>query len=145
MKNRRNFFPKRHVLAHPSPILIRMPTHTGFFTRGLGQTIAVIKLMASPEGTTIEQLAGQLSLTRRSVFRLIRNIEYKLHIPIVVKRDVFGGHATYYLPASFIEKLSNITITNMPLSFDQALLFLVMARDESLYDLGEKLKPFYDP
>lgn len=121
-----------------------MPTHTGFFTRGLGQAIDAIRLMASPEGTTIEQLTRRLSLTRRSVFRLIRNIERGLHIPIVVKRDAFGGYATYSLPASFIEKLSNITITNMPLNFDQALLFLAIMRDESLYDLGEKLKPFYD-
>jgi hypothetical protein len=121
-----------------------MPTRTGFFTRGLDQTITAIRLMASPEGTTIEQLTRQLSLTRRSVFRVIRNIEHGLHIPVVVKRDVFGGHATYSLPASFIEKLSNITITNMPLSFEQALLFLVIMRDESLYDLGEKLKPFYN-
>lgn len=78
--------------------------------------------MASPRGTTIEELISHLSLTRRSIFRLLRTIEHELHIPVIVKRKVFGGHASYHLSASFINNFSNITLPETLLTFDQALL-----------------------
>jgi len=40
-----------------------MPKHTGFFTKSLAQIITAIELMASPEGTTIVELAKSLSIT----------------------------------------------------------------------------------
>jgi hypothetical protein len=78
--------------------------------------------MASPEGTTVSELMQRLSLTRRSVSRLLRRIETDLHIPVTMKREAFGGHATYYLPQSFIDRLSSVKIPSMKLTFEEALL-----------------------
>jgi len=89
-----------------------------FFTKNFSQIVSVIKYLASPEGTTVKELSGSLSLTRRSVFRLLRSIEADLHIPVIAKRKVFGGMARYYLPESFIKSLSHVNLPQMDLSFD---------------------------
>jgi hypothetical protein len=121
---------KRHVLTPPAGILVNMPKHTGFFTKALAQTLAVIERMAAPEGTTIEDLTRRLSLTRRSVFRLIRTIEHDFNVPVIVERKVFGGPAAYRLPSSFIEKFSHFTAPPLTLTFNQALLFYLLLNDE---------------
>jgi hypothetical protein len=111
-----------------------MSAHAGFFTKTLTQSLNAIKLMASPEGTTIEELIRGLSLTRRSVFRLLRTIEHDLHIPFIVKREVFGGHASYHLPSSFINRFSNIILPELALTFDQALLVYLLACPDTILE-----------
>jgi hypothetical protein len=106
-----------------------MPTRTGLFTKSLVQIITVIELMASPEGTTIKELAKFLSLTHRSVFRLIRAIEHDLNIPVIVDRKLYGGVATYHLPPEFVEKFSSKTAPSLILSFRQAVLLYLLLED----------------
>lgn len=103
-----------------------MADDTRFFTNSLIHAIEAIDLMASPQGTTIEELSRRLQVNRRSVFRLIKTMEQDLSIPIIVNRDVFGGCATYHLPVSFIEKVSNITLP--PLTFNQAAVVYMVLR-----------------
>jgi predicted DNA-binding transcriptional regulator YafY len=107
-----------------------MPAHAGLFTKSLVEIISVIELMASPEGTTINELASSLSLTRRSVFRLIRTIEHDLNIPVIVDRKLYGGVATYRLPPEFVEKFSNKTAPSLILSFRQAVLLHLLLKDD---------------
>jgi len=107
-----------------------MPTNSGFFTKGLIQTLTAIECMASPKGTTIKELSEHLSLTRRSVFRLIRTIEHDLNIPVIADRKTFGGHATYRIPPDLVEKLSKITTPPLILSFRQAILLYLLQKDE---------------
>jgi hypothetical protein len=111
-----------------------MPKHTGFFTKGLLHTITVIECMASPEGATIEQLTKRLSITRRSVFRLIRTIERDFNIPVIMNRKVFGGPAAYRLPSSFVERFSHMTAPPIALSFNQAVLFYVILKDTVFFN-----------
>ena len=109
---------------------IAMPTNSGFFTKGLIQTLTAIEHMASPEGTTINDLSKRLSITRRPVFRLIRTVEHDLNIPVIVDRKTFGGHATYRIPQELVEKFSQITTPPLILSFRQAILFYLLCNDE---------------
>jgi hypothetical protein len=107
-----------------------MPKHTGFFTKSLANIINAIELMASPEGTTVAELAKLLSLTRRSVFRLLSTIEHDLNIPIIVDRKAFGGVATYRLVPGLAERMSHIAIPSVTLSFRQTILFYLILKDE---------------
>jgi hypothetical protein len=99
-----------------------MPLNTSFYTKSLPQTLAVIRLMASPEGATVNELAQHLSLNRRSVFRLLHAIEHKFHIPVTMKRKTFGCPFTYHLPQSFIDRLSAVKIPSVTLTFEEAML-----------------------
>jgi hypothetical protein len=87
--------------------------------------------MADPKGTTIEDLRRHLGITRRSVFRTLNTIEKVLNISIVVKRKVFGGTASYYLPPSFINKLSTINFPPLSLNFNQALVAYLILKDST--------------
>jgi hypothetical protein len=107
-----------------------MPAHTRLFTKSLVQITAVIELMASPEGTTIKELAKSLSLTRRSVFRLIRAIEHDLNIPVIAGRKLYGGVATYRLPTEFVEKIPHINTPSLIPSFRQAVLLYLLLKDD---------------
>jgi hypothetical protein len=107
-----------------------MAKHTGFFTKVLNNIITAFELMASPEGTTIVELAKSLSMTRRSVFRLLRTIERDLNIPIISDRKAFGGVASYRLVPGLVERLSHAAIPSVTLSFRQTILFYLILKDE---------------
>jgi len=107
-----------------------MSKHTGFFTKALSNIITAIELLASPEGTTIVELVKSLSLTRRSVFRMLRTIEHDLNIPIITDRKAFGGVATYRLMPGLVERLSHIVTPSVILSFRQTILFYLILKDE---------------
>ena len=93
--------------------------------------LTVIECMASPNGTTIDELVKSLSIKRRSVFRLIRILERELHIQFDVSKKSFGGTVAYRLPPSFLETLSDINTRPQALSFRQSVLFYLLF-DESL-------------
>jgi hypothetical protein len=119
----------------PSFVIIRlypnaMPTNSGFFTKSLVQTLTAIECMASPEGTTINELSKRLSINRRSIFRLIRTIGHDLNIPIIADRKAFGGHATYRIPSELVEQFSKIATPPLILSFRQAILLYLLQKDE---------------
>ena len=111
--------------------------------------------MAQPDGTSIEELCRKLRLTRRSIFRLLNTIEHKLNIPVEVRREGFGGAASYKLASSFIHGLSHISLPAVQVSFNQALLVYLllnegvfskaasMANDSDT--LQEKLKSAFKP
>jgi hypothetical protein len=117
-----------------------MPAHTSFFTKGFIKILTAIEHMASPEGTTILELTKRLSLTRRSVFRLIRTIEHELNIPVIIDRKVFGGTATYRLPQEIVKKFSSITTPPLILSFRQAILFYLLNNEifQDKHEMQEK-------
>jgi hypothetical protein len=89
--------------------------------------------MAQPEGTTIEALCRRLNLNRRSVFRLLKNVEHTLKIPVIARREAFGGAASYRLSPDFMEKLSGITLPELSLTFNQALIVYLVLHDDFPY------------
>jgi predicted DNA-binding transcriptional regulator YafY len=95
------------------------------FSRNFMQIVKTLNYMVQSNGTTIEELSKELRITHRSVFRLLNTIEHKLHIPIEIKRDTFGGIATYKIPSSFIENISNIRFSETPLTFSQSLMVYI--------------------
>ena len=117
------------VLSPVRCILSAMPAYKRIFTKTFSQILAVIKRMASPEGVTISGLSQSLSLTRRSVFRLLKTIEQEFHIPVIMKKS-FGGSATYSIPQSFIDDLSKITATPTELSFEEALIVYIVTHSK---------------
>jgi len=88
--------------------------------------------MASPKGTTIAELSKCLSVTRRSIFRLIRTMEQDYKVPVIMKRETFGGSAKYNLPQSFIDNLSKIENLPISLSFDEAILMFILINSGTL-------------
>ena len=120
-------FHECRVLSPRRATLSAMPVTNSFFTKRFSQTLAAVRLMASSEGTSVNELTQRLSVTRRSVSRLIRSIKTDLHIPVIVKRKGFGGQARYFLPESFIECLSQTSIPRIKLTFDEAVTVYLLS------------------
>ena len=99
-----------------------MSKDTRFITKGLFHVLRILDLMKQPDGTTIEEICKELKVTRRSAFRLLKTIETKLNKPFITRRMTFGGTASYHLSQDFTEKMSNITLPELHLSFTQAIL-----------------------
>jgi len=94
--------------------------------------------MKQPNGTGIEEICKELQITRRSAFRLLKTIETKFDKPFIMRRTTFGGSVSYHLSQDFIEKMSNITLPELHLSFTQAV-FLHLVFDEKTSLNGENV------
>jgi hypothetical protein len=92
--------------------------------------------MQQPNGTSIDELCKELQINRRSVFRLLKTIEQKFHIPFIVHRTSFGGTASYHLSQAFIEKLSNISLPELRLTFNQAVFVYLVLNDIPIPSIG---------
>jgi predicted DNA-binding transcriptional regulator YafY len=110
-----------------------MTNNNEIFSNNFLHIIQILHCMTQPNGTSINELCQKLKITRRSIFRMINMIENKFHIPIEVKRETFGGTATYKVDSSFIEKLSSLTIPKTSLTFEQSLIiYLLLDNSESV-------------
>jgi hypothetical protein len=104
-----------------------MPERVSLLTKTFTHIFNTVKDMAQPEGTSINELVSKLSINKRSVHRIIRNMENNLNIPIIAERKEFGGITKYFLPQSFTDKLSHITLPEMQLSFNEAMtIYLII-------------------
>jgi len=92
--------------------------------------------MKQPNGATIEELCNELHLNRRSIFRLIKIIEKELHKPFVTSRNSFGGVASYHLSQEYIEKISDIVLPELRLSFAQAAFIHLLLKGNSFMNDG---------
>jgi predicted DNA-binding transcriptional regulator YafY len=125
------------------------------FSNNFLHIIKIFEYMAQPNGTSIEELCQKLRITRRSVFRLFNTIENKLNIPIEIRRETFGGKASYKIPSSFIKNFSNIKLPAVSLSFNQAILIYILLNEGFLTksskiareddSLREKLMSAFNP
>lgn len=92
-----------------------------FLTNSVFHVLKIIELMKQPKGINIEEISKELRITRRSVFRLLNTIENNLCIPFTIIRNTFGGISSYHLSSDYIDKLSNVKMPELQLSFYQAV------------------------
>jgi len=115
-----------------------MSNKTTFFTSSFYRVIKIMNYLTQDSGTSIEELCRKLCLTRRSISRLLNTVEHKLGIPIEVRRERFGGAATYKMASSFIQRLSRISLPAVQVSFDQALLVYLLL-NEGVFSKAAKI------
>jgi len=73
--------------------------------------LSAVRLLSSPQGATIKSLTESLSISRRSVFRLLHAFE-ELGFPLVDDKPQQKEEKTYRLLDSYVLKLPNISIPN---------------------------------
>jgi len=111
-----------------------MSRNIKFITNNVLKINKVLELMKQPMGTNIREISAELSITRRSVFRLLNTIEKKLNIPYVINRNTFGGTASYHLSQAFIKKMSNISLPKLRITFSQAIFIYLLLKNTVLQD-----------
>jgi predicted DNA-binding transcriptional regulator YafY len=87
--------------------------------------LTAINLLASPVGTTIKGLMENLSISRRSAFRLLEALE-GLGFPLIDEQSRYKSEKTYRLMESYVIKLPNIAIPNPGFSEPETKLLFSM-------------------
>ena len=87
--------------------------------------LKAVNLLASPSGATIKRLMDNLSISRRSAFRLLQALE-ELGFPIIDEQSQPKTEKTYRLSNSYVIKLPNIAIPNPNLTGEEIILIMAI-------------------
>jgi HTH domain len=94
--------------------------------KNLAKLIKAITLLSSATGTTIEELAAELSLDRRSVYRMFEDLE-GLGFPLFDDRDLGEKKKTWRLDSGYVKKLPNLALPDIKLDLNELLSLCLAA------------------
>ena len=97
--------------------------------KNLIKLLKALEILSKPEGTTIEQMATQLEVDRRSVYRLIEVIE-DLGFPIYDEKIPFEREKRWKLEESYLKKLPNMKVPDINLTLPE-IISLYLLRSEA--------------
>lgn len=101
--------------------------------------LKAINLLSSPEGATINSLAQELGISRRSVFRKLAFFE-EMGFPIYDEQSGHRSEKVYRLMDSYVLKLPNISIVNPCFTEkEKELLLALLESGVSLQIIKSKL------
>jgi len=99
--------------------------------KNLIKLLKALEILSKPEGTTIEQMATQLEVDRRSVYRLIEVIE-DLGFPIYDEKIPFEKEKRWKLEESYLKKLPNMKVPDINLSLLEIISLYLLRSEASL-------------
>lgn len=94
--------------------------------------IKAIDLLSRTEGVTIEELASELQLDKRSIYRLITVIE-ELGVPIYDDKVPYERKKRWKLEESYLKKLPNLKLPDLTLAFSEVIALYFIKGQERLY------------
>lgn len=109
--------------------------------KNLGQLLKAIDLLGKVEGMTIDELAEELHIGRRSVYRLIDFMQ-ELNFPIYEDKEVFEKKKRWKFEGTYLVKLSNIKLPCINLSLSEIIALSFLKGEGRLYkgtDIEKKI------
>lgn len=101
--------------------------------KNLGQFLKAIDLLGKAEGVTTDELAEELKVDKRSVYRLIQFME-ELNFPITDDdKDHFEKKKRWKLEETFLKKLPNIKLPNISLTLLEIIALSFLKGEGRLY------------
>ena len=94
------------------------------------QLLKALDLLSRSQGTTRKELVQALQISDRSVSRMITAIE-ELGFPLYSNREPFEKEKRWHLEPSFVQKLPNITLPSLSLTFSE-IISLCMLKGEAV-------------
>ncbi len=125
------FLPKSATFcSHNLLYIIAMAYIFSMYGRNIIKILKAVDLLSRPQGATNNELAAELKISRRSVFRLLCTLA-DLGFPLTDKRSEFGGETRHFLLDSYVKKLPNLNMPNISLNTREAfLLYFLLQRDK---------------
>ncbi|MCF8030813.1 MAG: WYL domain-containing protein [Desulfohalobiaceae bacterium] len=94
--------------------------------------LRAVELMSRPGGATIKDLAEDLELDRRSVYRLRDTME-ALFFPIYEDKDVDGRKMRWKIQSEYLAKLPNVSLPELTLNFPEIMALCLLKGESSIY------------
>ena len=98
----------------------------------LVKLLKALDLLARPQGVTIKELSAQLSLDRKSVYRMFELIEV-LHIPIYDEKTPGEKEKRWKLVDSYVKKLPNLTVPDLTLTLPEILSLYLLKGEAGIF------------
>jgi predicted DNA-binding transcriptional regulator YafY len=102
-------------------------------SKNIPRLIKAVELMTADKGVTVNELEQALNIKRRSVYRLIKILEDKLHFPVSSTREGFGGVVKYRLPGNYLAKLNKIALPRISLSRNEVRLMQFFLAHDAIF------------
>jgi len=101
--------------------------------------LRAVELMGRPGGATIKELAEELELDRRSVYRLRDTME-ALFFPIYEDRDDDGRKMRWKIQSEYLAKLPNVSLPELTLNFPEIMALCLLKGEAGIYQGTEVQK-----
>ena len=108
--------------------------------KNLIKLLKALDLLSKPEGTTIEEMAAQLGIDRRSVYRLINVVE-ELGFPLYDDKIPLEKEKRWKLEESYLKKLPNMKVPDVNLNLLE-IISLYLLRSEGSLLKGTELERY---
>jgi predicted DNA-binding transcriptional regulator YafY len=99
--------------------------------KNLIKLLKALEILSKPEGTTIEQMATQLEVDKRSVYRLKEVIE-DLGFPIYDEKIPFEKEKRWKLEETYLKKLPNMKVPDINLTLPEIISLYLLRSEASL-------------
>ncbi|MEF8941547.1 MAG: WYL domain-containing transcriptional regulator [Desulfohalobiaceae bacterium] len=96
------------------------------------KVLRAVELMSRPGGATIQDLAKDLELDRRSVYRLRDTME-ALFFPIYEDRDADGRRMRWKIKSEYLAKLPNVSLPELTLNFPEIMALCLLKGEAGIY------------
>ncbi len=100
--------------------------------KNLIKLLKALELFSKPAGTTIEDLAQELNIDRRSVYRIIELIE-ELGFPIYDEAIPFERRKRWKLEETYLKKLPNIKLPEIKITISEIMSLYVLKSEAGLF------------
>lgn len=98
----------------------------------LSKFLKAVDYIARPEGATIDQLASQLEIDRRSVYRLINVLE-EVGFPIYDEKPPLERQKRWRFEETYLRKLPNIRLPDIKLTLSEIISLYLLRSSTGLF------------
>lgn len=96
------------------------------------QVCEVLDRLSTPSGATIRELTEALKVKRRSVERILHNME-EMEFPIYKDRPQGAREKRWHLEPSYVKKLPNTAIPNLILTHQEVMCLYLLNRNDPVF------------
>jgi predicted DNA-binding transcriptional regulator YafY len=108
----------------------------------LSKILKAVDLLSRRQGVTIDELADELKISRRSVHRLLNDL-HDLNFPLYDEREPFEKTKTWKLEPDYVKKLPNLNLPDIKFTATELLAITLLKDKEAIFantDIGKALK-----
>lgn len=110
--------------------------------KNLHKLLKAIDLLSRKQGVTIDELADELKISRRSVHRLLNDL-HDLNFPVYDDKEPFERTKTWKLEPDYIKKLPNLNIPDIKFTASELIAITLLKDKEAIFaktEIGKALK-----
>lgn len=100
--------------------------------KNLIKLIKTIDLLSKPQGVTLDELATELGIEKRSVYRVLETVQ-ELGVPVYEDKAPFEKRKHWKIEESYIKKLPNMKIPTLDLTLSEIISLYMLQGNRGIY------------